>query len=190
MPSAVTKDIKAEENKNNQLSIRTTAVENLNPGSWAGIAVAAAVIYGLTKVADYALGKFGEWKDAGFPPLGGTQLVVMKPENGEDLTTLMGNLVNDISDKVGSDIGVLLIQKDAIAGTELNGGYDWLPMGIQMPGSPLVLFDFFYAKQGSLHANSNVNGGMAFFRTGGAVAIETVNLGQPDEYHTFYFGKK
>jgi len=189
MPSTVTKDIKAEENKNNQLAIRTTAVETGDPGFWAGVAISAAVSYVFSKAADYVVEKFVEWKNAGFPVSVDKQLVVVKPQHGENLLTLMTNLVKKTSDRVGSDVGVLLIQKDAIIATELNNGYDFLPIGIQMPGTPEILFNFLYAKQGSLHAEPYVNGNTAFFQIAGAISVTIVDGSKPNSYNTFTFGK-
>jgi len=196
MPSTVTKDAKAEEHKDNQLAIRTVeagkAVEAQNLGPWAAVIVGAAVGYAFTKAADYAWEKFTQWRDAGYPGLVDSQLVDVMPEKGEDLRTLMTNYVNNISQRVGPDVGVLLIQKDAITGINL-ASYNWMPVQLQkspdVPGD-YQAFDLLYAMQGTLNAQEYLNGNMALYQMGGALGLGVTNGDSPSSaFNTFYFGK-
>jgi len=204
MPSTVTKDIKAEEHKNNQPAIRTidarTAVEaQAKIGPWASAAIGGFVDYVFSTAVSYVGDKFNEWKNAGFPPhVTNTRLRVLPgPEQPkrQDFHWLMENMVKGVSGKLGPDVGVLLIQRDAILRINFNNaGYEWMPVQLQKnPNVPNEYqdFDIVLAKQGSLDASANnPNGQMVLYQLGGPISVGVTNFGSPNAVNTFSFGRQ
>jgi len=196
MPSTVTSDSKSKDPKDDQLTIRAVdtgkAVEAQNLGPWAAVAVGAVVSYGFNKAADYLVDKYNYWKAHGKPSTMEQTILEVNAENGEDLMTLMTKFVTDTSNKMGPDVGILLIQQNAIMQDGLSGGYDWFPVALQtrpdVPGQ-YTAFELLYATQGFVNAFVIVDNFIQF-QMKGAIGLQQTNAGTPNVYNTFYFGNR
>jgi len=211
MPSIIPEDAKIEDHQSKELSIldidADLSIRDIDAaalGPWgtilAGAAIGAILGAAISVPVGIAVGlsvnKIQKWLDTPSPQRTidtALPVQIVKPDNGESFLQMAVNYAKLLSQKLASDVGLLVAEKDAIRDVQIPG-YDWLPLVFHQDQSNYIFVDLFVSRfPGYVQAYVNKPAGSStteyIVATGGTLAQTMNNFGRPDAYWTYSFGR-